>query len=137
MKGRVLDYSIQTNSGVISGDDGQRYTFSSADWRSRELPVAGMAVDFSTAGDAATDIYQDTSISAPHAPAPQSRSSGMGVRCVQCGSNVIPQSAMNWLLFIVFLLLCFPVAVIYLIVQEGKPPSCPICGSSDFENAAA
>ena len=27
MKGRILDYSIQTNSGVISGADGNRYEF--------------------------------------------------------------------------------------------------------------
>ena len=27
MQGQILDYSIQTNEGVISGEDGRRYTF--------------------------------------------------------------------------------------------------------------
>ena len=28
MKGQILDFSIQTNTGYISGDDGKRYHFS-------------------------------------------------------------------------------------------------------------
>ena len=31
MKGHTLDFSVQTNSGIISGDDNQRYTFHGAD----------------------------------------------------------------------------------------------------------
>ena len=27
MKGKILDYNIQESKGVISGDDGQRYSF--------------------------------------------------------------------------------------------------------------
>ena len=57
----------------------------------------------------------------------------IGVTCHQCGASVIPQGAINWLLFIIFLLLCCPAAVIYLLVQSGKPPTCPVCGGSSFE----
>jgi hypothetical protein len=27
MKGKILDYNIQESKGIISGDDGQRYSF--------------------------------------------------------------------------------------------------------------
>lgn len=57
MKGRVLDYSLQESSGVISGDDGNRYTFQNSDWRSEKLPSRGMSVDFDTEGSIAKDIY--------------------------------------------------------------------------------
>ena len=31
MKGKVLDYNIQESKGIISGDDGQRYSFESSE----------------------------------------------------------------------------------------------------------
>ena len=58
MEGRILDYSIQTNSGVISGDDGSRYTFAGADWSDSANPTRGMRVDFQTEGDNAVSIYR-------------------------------------------------------------------------------
>ena len=33
MKGTILDYSVQNNMGVISGDDQQRYNFSGHQWQ--------------------------------------------------------------------------------------------------------
>lgn len=33
MKGQILDYSVQNNAGVISGDDQRRYSFTGAEWR--------------------------------------------------------------------------------------------------------
>ena len=59
MKGRILDYSVQTNSGIISGDDGRRYTFVGAEWRGSSAPVRGMYVDFEAmqGGTEARDIY--------------------------------------------------------------------------------
>ena len=57
VKGHVLDFSVQANSGIISGDDNQRYTFTGADWMETDPPRKGMAVDFATAGDQATQIY--------------------------------------------------------------------------------
>ena len=48
MKGQVLEFSIQTNAGIISGDDGNRYTFTGADWKESRPPNAGAYVDFAT-----------------------------------------------------------------------------------------
>ncbi|SIR89676.1 hypothetical protein SAMN02745664_10652 [Moraxella cuniculi DSM 21768] len=33
MQGKILDYSIQTNTGIITADDGNRYKFSGEQWR--------------------------------------------------------------------------------------------------------
>ena len=57
MKGYILDYTVQTNSGIISGDDNQRYNFRGADWKETHLPRRGMRVDFVAVGDAAAEIY--------------------------------------------------------------------------------
>ena len=57
MKGRILDYTVQSNSGVISGDDGGRYGFSGADWKADVVPRKGMAVDFDVQDTNAVGIY--------------------------------------------------------------------------------
>ena len=59
MTGQILDYSIQTNSGVISGDDGNRYTFQGEDWKEPGMPQQGMRVDFDVDGGAARGIYSE------------------------------------------------------------------------------
>ncbi len=46
MKGRVLEFSVQTNSGTISGDDGVRYTFAGSEWKESAPPARGQYVDF-------------------------------------------------------------------------------------------
>ena len=46
MKGTILDYSIQSNSGVISGDDQIRYPFTGAEWKADVPPNRGMRIDF-------------------------------------------------------------------------------------------
>lgn len=46
MKGTILDYSIQNNTGIISGDDEKRYQFSGAEWREQRAPYRGQKVDF-------------------------------------------------------------------------------------------
>ena len=33
MRGFILNFIIQTNTGYISGDDGQRYEFSGDEWK--------------------------------------------------------------------------------------------------------
>ena len=58
MTGQILEYSIQTNSGIISGDDGQRYSFTGAEWRDASNPVKGMRVDFEPQENNATAIYR-------------------------------------------------------------------------------
>ena len=59
MKGRVLSYSVQDNAGIISGDDGRRYTFEGPQWREQDPPVQGAHVDFqvATGTDEAVSIY--------------------------------------------------------------------------------
>ena len=46
MKGSILDFSIQTNTGIISGDDQKRYNFTGAEWRGQRPPARGDRVDF-------------------------------------------------------------------------------------------
>ena len=58
MKGEVLAFSIQTNSGVINGADGQRYAFDGSNWRESSPPVRGVAVDLQPQGSAAIEIYR-------------------------------------------------------------------------------
>ena len=65
MKGYILDYTVQTNSGIISGDDNQRYNFRGADWKETEPPRRGMRVDFAAVGDAAAEIYAEIGAGRP------------------------------------------------------------------------
>lgn len=46
MKGTILDFSIQTNNGIISGDDQKRYTFFGNEWKENTSPQRGLKVDF-------------------------------------------------------------------------------------------
>ena len=57
MKGKILDFSIQSNSGAISGEDGDRYNFDGADWKGDSNPARGMSVDFSSEGNQAKEVY--------------------------------------------------------------------------------
>ncbi len=60
MKGKILDYSIQKSSGVISGDDENRYSFISSEWRSDKSPEVNQIVDFEIDGKEAKGIYLET-----------------------------------------------------------------------------
>jgi TM2 domain-containing membrane protein YozV len=57
MKGKILDYTVQTNQGVITGDDGNRYKFVGAEWKASTPPTAGSTVDFETNLQEARGIY--------------------------------------------------------------------------------
>lgn len=57
MRGVLLGFDTEMGTGQISGDDGQRYSFSSTEWRPRTTPRAGQSVDFAMADGRATDIY--------------------------------------------------------------------------------
>lgn len=65
MKGRILSYSVQTNSGEISGDDGNRYTFSGQEWQESFLPVRGTYVDFAVTENQATSVFKALEDSTP------------------------------------------------------------------------
>ena len=73
MTGQVLDYSIQTNEGIISGDDNQRYRFAGSDWPGASAPARGTLVDFDIAdGNRAVSIYliNDSPAPTPRPTAP-------------------------------------------------------------------
>jgi TM2 domain-containing membrane protein YozV len=68
MKGKILDFSIQNSSGVISADDGKRYNFSASEWKSDKSPVVNQVVDFAIDGENATGVYLDSSSAAAANP---------------------------------------------------------------------
>lgn len=58
MKGIVLSYNESLKEGLISGNDGNRYSFFNTEWKESELPSRGQQVDFTVnALDQATSIY--------------------------------------------------------------------------------
>lgn len=60
MKGKILDFNEESRSGVISGDDGNRYTFEVKEWNGSILPKAGNKVDFACKGENAEAIYAES-----------------------------------------------------------------------------
>jgi len=57
MRGRILGYDPSAGTGAISGENGERFAFTVADWRTDRPIAAGMSVDFAATGSAATEIY--------------------------------------------------------------------------------
>jgi uncharacterized membrane protein len=57
MKGNVLGFDPDSNTGAISGHDGQRYDFVRLEWRGPGQPARGEAVDFVADSRRATQIY--------------------------------------------------------------------------------
>jgi uncharacterized membrane protein YhaH (DUF805 family) len=57
MKGNVIGFDPDTNTGAISGHDGQRYDFVTIDWHGRSQPRHGDVVDFQPEGQRAAQIY--------------------------------------------------------------------------------
>ena len=57
VKGQILDFSVQENTGVISGEDDKRYQFIGADWKGDRSPARGMTIDFDIEGEHAKEVY--------------------------------------------------------------------------------
>lgn len=57
MRGDVLGFDRDSNTGAISGHDGRRYEFVRLEWRGSGGPARGDAVDFIPDGPRATQIY--------------------------------------------------------------------------------
>jgi uncharacterized membrane protein YhaH (DUF805 family) len=57
MKGNVIGFDPDTNTGAVSGHDGNRYDFTTMDWHGRGQPRHGDVVDFQADGRRAHDIY--------------------------------------------------------------------------------
>lgn len=57
MKGKILGFTQSTGSGAISAEDGERFTFVAAQWRSDKPIMTGTTVDFAPVAGVATEIY--------------------------------------------------------------------------------
>jgi TM2 domain-containing membrane protein YozV len=57
MKGQVLDFSVQSNTGTISSSDGSRFHFNGSEWKGTGVPARGMTVDFEPDGNQAKGVY--------------------------------------------------------------------------------
>jgi uncharacterized membrane protein len=57
MRGEVLGFDPERNTGAITGHDGQRYDFVRLEWRGGGTPQRGVAVDFVPEGSRALQIY--------------------------------------------------------------------------------
>ena len=57
MKGQILDYSVQSNTGTVSGADGKRYSFAGSEWKGTGIPMRSMTVDFEVENNQAKSVY--------------------------------------------------------------------------------
>lgn len=59
MRGLILDWDVDSKTGLIRGSDDKKYKFSLEDWKTKDVsPKAGHEVDFDVAGDLAENVYQ-------------------------------------------------------------------------------
>jgi hypothetical protein len=63
MKGTILGFTAASGSGMITGEDGKRYSFSQAEWHSERAITATTAVDFEAHDGEAVGIYPIASAS--------------------------------------------------------------------------
>ena len=64
MRGHVLGVDTRTGEGMITGEDGKRYSFRPPDWAHRGEPAIGLYVDFEATESRALSIFP-----VPNAPA--------------------------------------------------------------------
>src|SRR5215472_1243956 len=57
MKGNIIGFDREANTGAISGHDGNRYEFATIDWHGGHIPRHGELVDFTPDGSRAAQIY--------------------------------------------------------------------------------
>jgi phage shock protein PspC (stress-responsive transcriptional regulator) len=57
MRGIILSFTLRDSAGLISGEDGQRYRFSAAEWMAEGFPIAGANVDFVGSASTAREIF--------------------------------------------------------------------------------
>lgn len=57
MNGKILEYNNEYKSGLIRGEDGNKYRFSIDDCKSEIKPRVNAEVDFEPSGDKAIEIY--------------------------------------------------------------------------------
>ncbi|HEX8467207.1 MAG TPA: TM2 domain-containing protein [Allosphingosinicella sp.] len=69
MRGQVLGVDTRTGDGIVTGEDGRRYSFKPLDWAARGEPAVGMEVDFETHESRALSIFPVPGTSPPPAAA--------------------------------------------------------------------
>jgi uncharacterized membrane protein len=57
MRGTIIGFDPDSNTGAITGEDGGRYDFVRLDWRGAAQPRRGGAVDFVADGMQAKEVY--------------------------------------------------------------------------------
>jgi TM2 domain-containing membrane protein YozV len=67
MRGHVLGVDTRSGEGMITGEDGKRYSFRPPDWAHRGEPAVGLYVDFEATDSRALSIFPVPN--APNAPA--------------------------------------------------------------------
>jgi hypothetical protein len=67
MQGRILGFDEAAGTGTISGEDGNRYRLTRAEWKSTTGIVAGLVVDFESKDGEAVDVYRALGAGAPAA----------------------------------------------------------------------
>lgn len=70
MRGQVLGVDTRTGDGIVTGEDGRRYSFKPLDWAHRGEPEIGMIVDFEAAENRALSIFPVPGTSPPPAAIP-------------------------------------------------------------------
>ncbi|MGZ8351630.1 MAG: TM2 domain-containing protein [Allosphingosinicella sp.] len=71
MRGQVLGVDSRTGDGIVTGEDGRRYSFKPLDWAARGEPAIGMQVDFETHESRALSIFPVPGTSPPPVAAPR------------------------------------------------------------------
>ncbi|HYW16456.1 MAG TPA: TM2 domain-containing protein [Allosphingosinicella sp.] len=69
MRGQVLGVDTRTGDGIVTGEDGRRYSFKPLDWAAKGEPAIGMKVDFETHESRALSIFPVPGTSPPPAAA--------------------------------------------------------------------
>jgi hypothetical protein len=59
VKGNVIYIDQLNNSGIIVDHEGNRYDFNYIDWKEKNQPSKGAAVDFKSINNTAIEIYFD------------------------------------------------------------------------------
>ncbi|HEX8513294.1 MAG TPA: TM2 domain-containing protein [Allosphingosinicella sp.] len=80
MRGQVLGVDTRTGDGIVTGEDGRRYSFKPLDWAARGEPAVGMAVDFETHESRALSIFPVPGASPPPAVASSPAAPDIGDR---------------------------------------------------------
>ena len=133
MKGRVLEYSVQRNVGVVAGDDDNRYEFPGDEWNEKVVqPTRGMVVDFDLKDGKAVAVYPALAASGGTAQEKSKVAAGilavflgwMGAHKFYLGYNgagvlLLAASIVSFLLWIVLVGVLGTIAIEVLCLVEG------------------